>query len=118
MNVPVPVNSRFASLPLPAKLPSPEIRLLATGWLLLSLLLFAGCAAPRERVRVETQCPVPTARLNPTPEPALRDETNGQLLNEIDGENGWWSALKACNRDKADIRRLIEQANRKKEDVK
>lgn len=72
------------------------------------LLLCAACVGPTPQyVRVEA-CSVPTARLSPTPEPDFNDATNGALLSEIEGPDGWRSSLRACNRDKADVKRLIE----------
>lgn len=41
----------------------------------------------------------------------MRDETNGELLREIEASGGWRESLRACNRDKADIAELIEFAN-------
>lgn len=83
------------------------------GAILLCLILCAGCAEPiKEYVTVE-RCPLPTARLAPTPEPAMSDETNGALLREIEGKGGWRSTLRSCNRDKADAEALIQYINSK-----
>ena len=45
----------------------------------------------------------------------MQDETNGALLREIEGANGWRSALRACNADKRDTATLIEFANKQGE---
>lgn len=82
------------------------------------LLLSVGCAGQQQVRYVPVErCSVPTARLQPTPEPGFRDATNRDLLLEIDGEGGWRESLRACNRDKADTERLIEFSRRKAEGV-
>lgn len=45
----------------------------------------------------------------------MQDETNGALLREIDGRDGWRSKLRACNLDKRDTATLIEFANKQGE---
>lgn len=81
------------------------------GSMLLCLLWCAACAAPTVQYIQVERCSVPTARLAQTQEPELRDKTNGDLLLEIDGPGGWLEALRSCNRDKADVQRLIEHTN-------
>ena len=48
----------------------------------------------------------------------MDDATNGALLREIEGEHGWRVTLRACNQDKSDVQKLIEQANKPKETSK
>lgn len=99
-NEPLPCGPRYKT--------NGRIQRWVSGWTVPCLLLCGACAAPTPQyVRVET-CSVPTARLSPTPEPDFNDATNGALLSEIEGPDEWRSSLRACNRDKADTKRLIE----------
>jgi hypothetical protein len=71
------------------------------------LSLCVACAAPLPTtvyVPVE-RCSAPVSRLLPTAEPPMRDATNADLLLETDDLR---LALRECNRDKADTKRLIE----------
>lgn len=72
------------------------------------LSLCASCAAPtppRQVVVTEYQCFMKPEFVQPTPEPALQDETVGELLEE---NRLLREALRSCNQDKDKARRLID----------
>lgn len=73
------------------------------------LSLCASCAVPtppRPVVVTEYQCFMRPEWLQPTPAPALQDETVGQLLEE---NLQLSQALTSCNADKSKARQLIDR---------
>jgi UDP:flavonoid glycosyltransferase YjiC (YdhE family) len=69
------------------------------------LILLGGCAATPQAAPVIQQCRVPTAPLQKTPEPQMRDATTEELS---DTELEVRRALRLCNADKLGIKKWIE----------
>lgn len=92
------------------RLPSEDWRLLietlVAGVILLCLILLAGCAASSPDVPKIWNCRVPEAPLQPTPEPAMEDKTNGDLLQENQRVR---EALHLANTEKEKVLQYIKE---------
>lgn len=97
------------------KLSRKRIQQCSLASLVLSILLFAGCAGtPLVKTAPREQCFVPTAELRATEVPPLQDETYGQIRREADQLR---QALIECNRTKQDALRLLTLQNQQRSTV-
>lgn len=79
--------------------------LIAAGLGLLCLMLLGGCAVNPPGAPQIQPCRVPEARLQPTPEPLMRDATGKELVKEA-GELR--QSLRLANADKASVLEFIQ----------
>lgn len=86
--------------------------LLASGLILLLILMSAGCGALPTKQVVLDSCYIPTKELQPTPVPPLNDEKNKDLVQEANDSR---DAVTACNKDKADALKSLLLQNKRRQ---